>query len=395
MAVQPGPRPLPRPTRGHPRRPPEVYLRRRIAVFGGIPVALALVIYAIVSGLSGSAAPTRTTTTSNPRATAAVAHAAIGVRMLTFVDPSRSTYNYTTGAVTKGRRIVVELRYPATVTTSSADVAVPDAPIAKRVARPMVVFAPGYRLRPSDYAPLLDGWVRAGYLVASVEFPATTYPASDVPYAAHLPHGTPEADLYLEPGDLAFGIGAVEQLAATPGKWLNGLVNAHAVVLAGHSDGGDAVAALVYDAADVHSGLEVRAVAVLSGAEFPIANQTYGQPSSGSVPLLVVQSAADQCDPPSAAVQLYNAIGAPKYFDELATASHLGAYNGVDHGAFAIVQRTTAAFFAAAIGARRSTEPQLAVIGSASGVATLVSGPTLAPIPAPSGTSTARVCPAD
>jgi hypothetical protein len=256
----------------------------------------------------------------------------------------------------------------------------------------MVVFAPGYRLQPSDYAPLLDGWVRAGYLVASVEFPATTYPASDVPYAAHLPHGVPETDLYLEPGDIAFGIHALERTASSPGQWLHGLVNVRAVVLAGHSDGGSAVAALVYDSSYAQPDLAVRGVAVLSGAEFPIAKQTYAQPSTGAVPLLVVQSAADRCDAPSGAVQLYNAIGAPKSFDELTSASHLGAVNGTNADAFAVVQRTTAVFFAAAIGTTPRSESQLAAAGSAAGVASLVSISTVAPIPAPPG---GTVCPAD
>jgi pimeloyl-ACP methyl ester carboxylesterase len=202
----------------------------------------------------------------------------------------------------------------------------------------------------------------------------------------------PETDLYLEPGDIAFGIHALERTASSTGQWLHGLVNVRAVVLAGHSDGGSAVAALVYDSSYAQPDLAVRGVAVLSGAEFPIAKQTYAQPSTGAVPLLVVQSAADRCDAPSGAVQLYNAIGAPKSFDELTSASHLGAVNGTNADAFAVVQRTTAVFFAAAIGTTPRSESQLAAAGSAAGVASLVSISTVAPIPAPPG---GTVCPAD
>ena len=81
-----------------------------------------------------------------------------------------------------------------------------------------------YRLAPSDYEALLDSWVSAGFLVAAVEFPDTTFPASDVPYAANLPHGQPESDIYNEPSDIAFVVSALKTTAATKGRWLHGLI---------------------------------------------------------------------------------------------------------------------------------------------------------------------------
>jgi predicted esterase len=384
----------PRLTARHTKRDREVYLRRRIVVFGGIPLVLALIIYGFVAVLSGSSpkdAPP-TPRASRSGGNGAVKHSAIGARSFVYTDASRTTYDYTTGQVAKGRKIVVEVRYPTVVAVAPSGDTVGDAPITKRAAYPLILFAPGYRLQPSDYAPLLDGWVRSGYLVASVDFPDTTFPASDAPYAAHLPHGQPEADLYNEPGDLAFALGALESAASTKTQWLGGLIDSHKVLLAGHSDGGSAVAALVYDAPYAHAGLSVRGVAVLSGSEFAIANQKYAQPSSGAVPLLVVQSAADRCDAPSGAVQLYNAITSPKYFDELTSASHIGAVNGSDLGAFAVVQATTKTFFAQSLGSRAITDVQLAASGTATGVAALTSIPLLAAIPAPSGVTS---CPFD
>jgi predicted dienelactone hydrolase len=380
-------RPRPAPRRARPTQ--AQYLRRRIAVFAGIPALLALVLFALVGGFSGSSAPPRVppTTTAPTRTATGIT---VGMRTYTFVDTTRSTYDYATGKVEAGRKIGVELRYPAKATSGVA--AAGGAPIAHRKAYPLILFAPGYRLRAEDYDALLDGWVRDGFLVAAISFPDTTYPASEPPYAAHLPYGSPEADLYDEPGDVAFALRQLTADASTAGNWLDGLVDAHAIALAGHSDGGSAVAALVYDGSYATSGLGVRAVAVLSGAEFAIANQQYGQPADAPVPLLIVQSATDQCNPPNNAVSLYNAIGTPKYFLELADATHLGAYSGTSPAAFAVVEKVTAAFFDRSLGVGSTTEAQLVAAGSVDKVATLVSAAEAAAIPAPSGPT---VCPSD
>src|SRR5216684_1756899 len=177
-----GPRPSPRRTVS-----PSDYLRRRIAILGGIPFVLAIVIYSIVAGASSSGPKSPSTSTSSRSASTLrkpATLAAVGSRIFTFTDASRATFNYTTGNSSKGRKLVVELRYPATVTVAPTAATVANAAISKRTPRPLIVFAPGYRLAPSDYDALLDSWVSAGYLVAVVEFPDTTFPASDVPYAA-------------------------------------------------------------------------------------------------------------------------------------------------------------------------------------------------------------------
>ena len=113
--------------------------------------------------------------------------------MLSYTDPSRTTFSYTTGKRTNGRTIKVELRYPATVKVQPVGGTAADAPITHGAPRiPSVVFAPGYRLGPSDYDALLDGWVHAGYIVASVEFPNTTAPVCPTPHAAaNLPTAIP------------------------------------------------------------------------------------------------------------------------------------------------------------------------------------------------------------
>jgi predicted dienelactone hydrolase len=313
----------------------------------------------------------------------------VGLRTLSFTDPSRKTYNYTTGATLASRTVGVEIRYPTyagAVGTEALNVA-----ITHRKSYPLILFAPGYRLRAEDYLPLLDSWVKAGFLVAALQFPDTTYPASEPPYAANLPHNLPEADMYNEPADVAFALRQLEDASTTKGNWLHGLIDPTEVALAGHSDGGNVVAAVVYDKAYQVAGINVRAVAVLSGSEFAIANQSYSQPSSPGVPLLVVQSAADTCNPPDQAVQLYNAIGAPKYFLELDNATHLGAYDGTDPAASSIVEKTTASFFSNAFSSNTTADQALLTTATQAGISSLTDPSLAAPIATPPGSSACPV----
>jgi pimeloyl-ACP methyl ester carboxylesterase len=188
---------------------------------------------------------------------------------------------------------------------------------------------------------------------------------------------------------------AIQQLTAatnTKSSWLDGLIDKNSVVLAGHSDGGDVVAAVVYDAAKRVPGITVRAVAVLSGAEFAIKNQTYSQPPGPPVPLLVVQSMTDVCNPPASAVQLYNAITAPKYYLDLDNATHLGPYNGADPQPSTVVEQTTIAFFQGAIGPSAISTQALSAPATVTGVSSLLTANVLAPLPTPSG---APSCPFD
>jgi hypothetical protein len=366
-------------------------VRRRITVFGGLAGLIALGTFGLVSVLSGTpsrpVAVTRTTVVTPHRAP----HHVVGLasRSFTFIDPGRSTFDYTTGKRIDRRSLGVEFLY--LTKAGVADRITPDAPIERRMAYPLVLFAPGYRLRTANYTTLLEAWVRAGFLVASISFPDTTYPASDVPYSAHLPYGLPEGDLYNQPGDVAFLLGKLNA-SAQGGAWYDGLVDPHRIVLAGHSDGGSTVAALVYDSAAPHTSVAVRGVVVLSGSEFPISGQTYAQPSSGEVPLLVVQGTADRCSPPAGAIGLYDAIGAPKDLDLLTGASHLGPYDGSEPTSFGVVQRLTTRFLEDAVGASSVTSTSLATAGNAPGVAVLSSNAHVLEIPAPPG---GTVCPAD
>jgi predicted dienelactone hydrolase len=367
-------------------------MRRRAVVGIGLIVVLSLIGLAISSAFGGSTPPAAKSPPTTTVTTPATKQLEVGVRNFSFTDtsPSRKTYNFTTGKTLNGRTVGVELNYPTYL--GSPDSSTPNVPIVSRKSYPLIVFAPGYRLRPQNYATLISAWVKAGFLVAALEFPDTTYPATTAAYEAQLPHGSPESDIYNEPGDVAFAIRQLSAAATTKSNWLDGLINKNGIVLAGHSDGGDVVAALIYDTAARITGMSVRGVAVLSGAEFPIKGQSYSQPTGPVVPLLVVQSMTDICNFPSSAVQLYNAIGAPKYYVDLTDATHLGAYDGTDPQASAVVSRTTIAFFEGAIGTSAISTPALSAQATETGVSSLLTSTLLPPIAATADTTT---CPHD
>lgn len=360
-------------------------------MFGGIPALLALLIFAIVSGISSPArtpskAPThRASHTTTTKSTGIE----VGLRSQVFVDPSRTTYDYVTGKSTPGRTLHVEIRYPTLHGAPGKETA--DAALDRKSSDPLVVFAPGFRLRPSDYAPLLDAWVRAGFMVAAVDFPDTTFPASEAAYTSGQPHGSPEGDIYNQPQDVGF---VVKQLLAAEGQtssWLHRSFDPASIALAGHSDGATVVGALVYDATYASSAPSVRAVLVLSGGEFAISNQIYRQPTT-PVPLLVVQSAADLCAAPWQAVKLYDAIGGTKYFLELDQASHLGPYSGTDAAAAAVVVKVTTAVLQADLEKGAPGASQLLQDGAVNGVSAITNASLAAAMATPSGSGPTQ-CP--
>jgi hypothetical protein len=149
---------------------------------------------------------------------------------------------------------------------------------------------------------------------------------------------------------------------------------------------------LIYDSAARITGASARGVAVLSGAEFAVKDQTYSQPTAQAVPLLVVQSMTDVCNFASSAVQLYNAIGSPKYYLDLDDATHLGAYDGANAQPSAVVARTTIAFFKEAIGDSPTSASALKAPATEPGVSSLLTSSLLAPVAA---IGTTPNCPTD
>lgn len=224
------------------------------------------------------------------------------LRVLRLVDQSRRAHfaNGTSSA----RVLVTYVRVPTT----------------GRPPYPLVIFAHGFALTPAPYAPLLDAWARAGYVVAAPLFPVE---------GANAPGGPSERDLVNEPRDLAFVLRRLTEL-------LHGVVDPRRVAFAGHSDGAEAALAASYDRR--YRDTDVRASIILSGAAFP----GFAGAPAGSPPLLAVQGTADPINPPATTSGYFRLMRRPKFLLSLLGASHLPPYTTPDRWFPVVVHATTA-----------------------------------------------------
>jgi predicted dienelactone hydrolase len=222
---------------------------------------------------------------------------------------------------------------------------------------PLVVFAHGFDLAPSTYRPLLDEWVRHGYVVAAPVFPRE---------ASGSPGGPDESDLPNQPGDVSFLISWLSAASLEATSPLRGIVDPSRIAVSGHSDGGDTTLAVAYGGG--YRDGRIKAAMVLSGAEMPGTGQPYF--ARGGPPLLAVQGTADPINPPSQTNAFFAAAPRPKYLLELPGATHLAPYTG-QQPELGIVERVTLGFLDRYLKADLSARSVITVRGNRAAVATL------------------------
>lgn len=375
------------------RRRPSAAVRRRRAFALTALIVIFVGLIAVAASLGGSTSTTNNakggsssssnSSTSTTHTTTPPPVVVSNLNQVSFVDrcPSCSTENFVTGTSTNGRTIGADIWYPSYGGTS---------PATGSGASPLIVLAPGYDLSPLDYQPLINDWVRAGFVVAAAVFPDTNPSAVAAVEKVYPVPGThsPEADVANQPRDLGF---LISQLAtadrhAKSGNlgFLHKLFNANEIGVAGQSDGGDTVAGLYFNsccAADVSN--PVGAVAILSGAE-DSGWFTGSWFRSDHTPLLVAQGTNDACNSPPNAVTLYNGAPAslPKYFLELRGANHLVAYTA-SGSSLDVVGRATTAFFDVYLHQGNATTTSLIDAGGSrhSSLTAAPSAPALSAVP--------------
>lgn len=225
---------------------------------------------------------------------------------------------------------------------------------------PLIVFAPGYRQCDAVYSPLLRQWASAGYVVAAVDFPLTNCHTLK-PDEFDLPH---------QPADMSFVISRMLAFSEQPGSPLTGLIAASRIGVAGHSDGGDTVAAMA--AASCCRYPALRAVIVLAGAEWaPQTGRWFTHPAP---PMLFVQGTADDWNPPATSAQLYRAdTRGPRYYLELFGANHFTPYQGTSPPE-PLVERVTLDFLDHYLDGTSGGLTAMRRSGQVRGVASLTSG---------------------
>ncbi len=283
---------------------------------------------------------------------------AVGLRIVTFVDHSR-TITLPSGRV-EPRTLVTVVRYPAIGSPSRVDV--PGAAPARRAGPfPLIVFGHGFAVTPAPYARLLQAWARAGYVVAAPIFPLSN---------ANTPGGPNESDLVHQPRDMSVVITRMIQASATPRAFFAGIVDPRRIAVSGQSDGGETALAVAYDRFFIDRRVDV--AAILSGAEIPgVGGFTF--PSS-SPPLLASQGTADTINEPRYTYAFFDIAPRPKYLLSLLGAPHLPPYTD-EQPQLGVVERVTIAFFDKYLKAEPGALARMRAAGNVAGVAALQADP--------------------
>lgn len=299
---------------------------------------------------AGSVATTTVLTTAAPRPKPPPGPPfAIRERVLSLVDLSR-TVTYP-GETPQPRRLVTIVRYPVGAGTSPS-----------RPGRfPLIVFGHGFAVTPAIYAPLLEAWARAGYVVAAPIFPLGNQNA---------PGGPNESDLVNQPRDMSFVITRLLALSAAGHGPLGGLIDPNRVAVSGQSDGGNTALTAAYDSQ--FRDPRIRAAVILSGMEIPgVGGYDFPAPSP---PLLATQGLADTINPPQFTFAFFNIAPAPKYLLTLPGAPHLGPYTD-EEPQLRIVERVTTDFLDAYLKGERGALSRMRSAADVPGTAALQSDP--------------------
>jgi len=282
---------------------------------------------------------------------------AVGERVLTFVDHSRRVR--LRGRPPEPRSLVTVIRYPALGPASRTDV--PGAPPDRRAGPfPLIVFGHGFAVTPAPYAPLLQAWARAGYVVVAPIFPLEN---------ANAPGGPDESDLPNQPRDMRLVISRMLAASGDPHNALAGLIKPGQIAVSGQSDGGETALAVAYDR--YYQDRRVRAAVILSGAQLPGGGFAFPSPSP---PLLATQGTTDTINPPPYTYAFFDAAPRPKYLLKLLGARHLPPYT-YQQPQLSIVERVTIAFLDRYLKSDRRGVARMRAAGSVSPAATLIADP--------------------
>jgi len=345
----------------------QVIRRQRLLALGLVALVAAAValIVVVATGGPGSrrhgaagTAPTQSTSTTRQGGEPPPSSFAVGLRVLHLLDTSR-TITLPNGT-SEPRPLLTYVRYPALGTPGRTDLS--NAPAARADGPfPLVIFGHGFAVTPALYAPMLQSWARAGYVVAAPVFPLEN---------ADAPGGPDEADLTNQPADMSFVISEMLAAARAGAGPFSGLIDSSQIAVTGQSDGGDTALAVAYD--PTYRDPRVSAAVILSGAEIPgIGGFTF---PAGSPPLLATQGTADTENPPSATNAFFNVARRPKYLLRLFGAEHLPPYSD-QQPQLGIVERVTLAFFDAYLKHRAGALQRLVSLGNVPGTASLLAEP--------------------
>jgi dienelactone hydrolase len=251
---------------------------------------------------------------------------AVGLRTLTFVDPSRVTDSTPgqAGGETQGRALVTTVWYPASGATGGS--ARNDAPPARGGPFPVVLFSQGLLGVPLDYHAIAERWAAAGLVVAAPAYPLTNRGAAHVQ----------ALDVVNQPGDASFVLTALLRQAGAAGDRFHGLLDGSRLAAAGHSAGAITTVGLFSTCC---RDARLRAGVVLAGNSLG-----FGGYAGGPAPVLFEHGDKDPIVPYFSGRLAWEGLAWPKAFVTLEGQSHIDPYLQPATPAFAVVADTTTAF---------------------------------------------------
>jgi dienelactone hydrolase len=272
-----------------------------------------------------TAAPAQTPATTAAPAVDTTRRYAVGTRTLTFVDSSRSTSANGAFGGAPTRTLPTEVWYPAEGASGDAPVA-DAAPDTGHGPYPMVLFAHGYDVTPDFYAPLLQRWAEAGYVVAAPVFPILS--GSD--------GGASHVDYEKTFGDASF---VITQMLGLSGDPLAGLVDPTRIGAAGHSDG--EVVSFGVGFLQCCRDARVKSVIAMAG---DLSNANNPSERDTGTPILHIMETGDEYDPYPHSIQWdRDNLTPPRWMVSL-NSSHVPPYTQPGDPAFELVSSITVAF---------------------------------------------------
>ena len=215
-------------------------------------------------------------------------------------------------------------------------------------ALPLIVFATGYGGDATNYAPLYDFWVRAGYVVTSATFPDNDDIPTDIKFVRD------------------------ETLRRSPDRNVGGKrwpkIDGDHVALVGKSLGAVASFATAFNP-KFHDDV-FDAVVAMTGVSTS-ADRLEDYPT----PLLLIHGDADELLPVAGSQDAYNRASGPKYFVTILGGSHGSAFGGGDSKSEKVVEKTVIDFLDLYLKDKKSAAARLKKHSDVPDVSTLQEAP--------------------
>ena len=230
----------------------------------------------------------------------------VGVRTLTFIDPTRETPSHSGIPAEPTRTFPTEIWYPSPGENQNPS---REAPLDLAPGPyPLIIFSHGFMATGTIYSRLTAPLAGHGYVVAAPNYPVSS-PAT----------GGFGMDLASHPDDVSFLIDSLIALSRENGGWLSGGIEEDSIGLAGHSLGG---AITVMTTFGPLADPRIKAAAPLSPFACFLDDPYY---QSGGAPILFIGGERDIFTRFSSnLLRPYTLAPAPKYLVEIAGGTHIG-----------------------------------------------------------------------